>query len=287
MNSKKIISLALLTLSVIFAALVIYEYMAYKASDQIYEEARIQYEQDRTIFLRERQDMTEKQTEANNESESSIESTTDSSTEVTTIIPSTTTISDNPTQPTIDKEIAAQEGNVMGWISIEGTKIDYPVVQTTDNEYYLTHNYLGKKDVKGAIYMDFRNNWDSNDRNLIIYGHKMIDGTMFSDLSLYVQEGSYKKYFSDYGIITLDDFESETEWQIFSAYVVNLGKEDYYLYTKYRDDSNYQEFIDEIQKRSIIKSGIEVTLEDRILTLVTCNFWYDNARVIIHAVKQN
>jgi sortase B len=174
---------------------------------------------------------------------------------------------------------------VIGWITIPGTKIDYPVVQTTDNDFYLTHNYLGNRDVKGAIYMDFRNEEIGKNRNYNIYGHKMIDGTMFSDLTLYVQDGSYKRYFENYNIIKYDNLEIETEWKIFSAYVVNLDREDYYLYTRYSADENFQAFIDEINRRSIVKTGIDVGLDDQILTVVTCNFWYDNARVIIHAVR--
>jgi sortase B len=113
----------------------------------------------------------------------------------------------------------------------------------------------------------------------------MIDGTMFSDLTLYVQDGSYKRYFENYNIIKYDNLEIETEWKIFSAYVVNLDREDYYLYTRYSADENFQAFIDEINRRSIVKTGIDVGLDDQILTVVTCNFWYDNARVIIHAVR--
>ena len=194
-----------------------------------------------------------------------------------------------PKQPKpeiINKEGISEKKNVVGWLSINGTNIDYPVVQTVDNDFYLNHNYLGDKNLKGSIYMDFRNDGIGEDRNHIIYGHKIFDGSMFSDLNKYVQGASKDKFFKENSSITFDNFSKEVEFKIFSAYVIDLDKEEYYLFTNYRSDEKFQAFIDDATSRSLVTSDIKVSLTDEIVTLVTCNYWYGNARVIVHAVRQ-
>ena len=286
MKRTIIIKSIFLIMFVVFVALAINQFYQYKKSDIIYEQARERYHLERAMLIA-NENLVNQPDNHSPDFKPDPELPTDPSIPDETQAPDDTT-SENPennnTNPPPRPSIA-EAGNVIGWITIPGTKIDYPVVQTTDNDFYLTHNYLGNRDVKGAIYMDFRNEEIGKNRNYNIYGHKMIDGTMFSDLMLYVQDGSYKRYFENYNIIKYDNLEIETEWKIFSAYVVNLDREDYYLYTRYSADENFQAFIDEINRRSIVKTGIDVGLDDQILTVVTCNFWYDNARVIIHAVR--
>lgn len=182
----------------------------------------------------------------------------------------------------VSQEDVAFEENVIGWINVEGTNIDYPVVQADDNEYYLTRNYKGEKDSYGSIYMDFRNVSVGRDDNIIIYGHKIRDGSMFSDLANYTNEGIYEQYFENNNIVTLDHNGERTTWEIYSAYVVNLDREDYYLFTIFKDREKYKDFLEESKERSLIKKDIELTENDTVISLVTCNFWYDNARVIVH-----
>ncbi|SHJ06618.1 sortase B [Dethiosulfatibacter aminovorans DSM 17477] len=289
MNRNRIVTSLLFCVFLTFIGLAVNEFFKYGRSTDIYEEAKEQYY--------EKKELSVELDGADNTSAPQI--TTDADIAVTT---DATVVEDNgsdnegnnTTVTPIDdggvseevKQTAAEAGEVIGWVRIPGTGIDYPVVQTTDNEFYLTHNYKGDKDVKGAIYMDFRNDGIGDDRNYILYGHKMIDGSMFSDLVYYVQDGSYERYFYNYNTVKYDDYEEETEWKIFSVYVVDLDKEDYYLYTNYSDDEKYQAFIDRAYRRSLLDSDIEVTLEDEIMTLVTCSFWYENSRVIIHAVRQ-
>jgi sortase B len=182
----------------------------------------------------------------------------------------------------VSQEDVAFEENVIGWINVEGTNIDYPVVQADDNEYYLTRNYKGEKDSYGSIYMDFRNVRVGRDDNIIIYGHKIRDGSMFSDLAMYTNEGTYEQYFENNNIISLDHNGERTTWEIYSAYVVNLDREDYHLFTIFKDREKYTDFLEVSKERSLIKKDIELTENDTVISLVTCNFWYDNARVIVH-----
>ncbi len=289
MKKTIIIKTGFLIMFIVFVALAINQFYQYKKSDIIYEQARERYHLERAMLIA-NENLVNQPDNHNPDFKPDLETPEDPVDPEETQEPEETT-AENPenntnTDPTpATRPSIAEAGDVIGWITIPGTVIDYPVVQTTDNDFYLTHNYMGNKDVKGAIYMDFRNEEIGKNRNYNIYGHKMIDGTMFSDLTLYVQDGSYKRYFENYNIIKYDNMEIDTEWKIFSAYVVNLDKEDYYLYTKYSADENFQAFIDEINRRSIVKTDIDVGLDDEIITLVTCNFWYDNARVIIHAVR--
>ncbi len=179
-------------------------------------------------------------------------------------------------------DISEFNENVVGWININGTNIDYPVVQTDDNEFYLNHNYKGERDSYGSIYMDFRNVSVERDDNIIIYGHKIRDGSMFSDLAKYTNSDTYKSYFENNDTIALELNGSRTTWEIYSAYVVNLDQEEYYLYTIFKDREKYLDFLEKSKKRTLIKKDIEITEDDTVISLVTCNFWYDNARVILH-----
>lgn len=287
MDKRKKIRLILVIMFIVFIGLAINEYLQYYRSDQIYDEARETYyrEKESSIeaedtenlsnedtltdeYVKNKNDSMDNNVESNdsNISDEYINEEVEENEEGPKEEPSNVETVEN-TISNEEKQSVSETGNSVGWISIKGTNIDYPVVQTTDNEFYLDHNYLGNKDVKGSIYMDYRNDEIGEDRNYIIYGHKMIDGSMFSDLTYYVQDGSYKNYFNNYNIIKYDNNGEEIEWKIFSTYVVDLNKEEYYLYTNYNDDEKFQEFIDRAYSRSLLDSDIEVTLEDEIMTL--------------------
>ena len=283
MNRNRIVTILLFCVFLTFIGLAVNEFFKYGRSTDIYEEAKEQYYKKKELSVE--MDEADNTSAAQITTDADIAVTTDATVAEDNGNTGVTPVGDGGVSEEV-KQTAAEAGEVIGWVRIPGTGIDYPVVQTTDNEFYLTHNYKGDKDVKGAIYMDFRNDNIGDDRNYILYGHKMIDGSMFSDLVYYVQDGSYERYFYNYNTVKYDDYEEETEWKIFSAYVVDLDKEDYYLYTNYSDDEKYQAFIDRAYRRSLLDSDIEVTLEDEIMTLVTCSFWYENSRVIIHAVRQ-
>ena len=91
------------------------------------------------------------------------------------------------------KDLKRDYKDVKGYIEIKGTNINYPIVQSTDNDYYLNHLPNGEKNKMGSIYLDYRNN-DFEDENTIIYGHNMNDGTMFSELENYKKQDYYEKH---------------------------------------------------------------------------------------------
>ncbi|MCZ0704646.1 SrtB family sortase [Natronobacillus azotifigens] len=91
------------------------------------------------------------------------------------------------------KSLVGINKDYVGWINIEDTTVDYPVVKTGDNEFYLSHNFYKQEDFAGAIFMDYRNSMDKLDKNLILYGHNMKDGSMFGSLKNYLEEDYLKK----------------------------------------------------------------------------------------------
>lgn len=287
---RKIIFSVFALIFVISASLLAKSYYDSYKAEKLYNEARQIYYKNIEDAIDEKINKEQAQEEIQNSEISEEEITEEEPAEeelaeepVSEVVEETTTPPRGEEVRQVDKaDVENFKKNVIGWIDIEGTNIDYPVVQAEDNEYYLDRNYKGEKDAYGSIYMDFRNVSVPRDDNIIIYGHKIRDGSMFSDLAKYTNSGTYKDYFENKDIISLEYNGEKTNWEIYSAYVINLDKEDYYLYTIYKDREKYKSFIEETKERSMLTKDIEITEEDTIISLVTCNFWYDNARVIIH-----
>ncbi len=286
---KKILYRFFLILLIVSLGLLINTYYRSYKADKLYSEARDMYYKNIEEVLDEKiNNKPEEEPETTEEIENPeevVEETVENSSEE----PQEDNSDEEPVQQEpqqeenqISQEDVAFEENVIGWINVHGTRIDYPVVQANDNEYYLNHNYKGERDSYGSIYMDFRNVSVERDDNIIIYGHKIRDGSMFSDLERYTNEGTYQEYFENNDTITLDLNGERTTWEIYSAYVVNLDSENYHLYTIFKDREKYKGFLEESKERSLIKNNIDITEDDTVISLVTCNFWYDNARVIIH-----
>ena len=290
---KRILFRFFLVIFIISAGLLINTYYKSYKADKLYDEARNMYYENIEKVLDEKINNNEEEIENIEEIENAGEVVEEileeeynenPSEEAQEEISEGESVQQEPQQEesSISKEDIVFEENVIGWINVDGTNIDYPVVQADDNEYYLNHNYKGERDSYGSIYMDFRNVSVERDDNIIIYGHKIRDGSMFSDLANYTNEGIYKEYFENNDTVTLDHNGERTTWQIYSAYVVNLDREDYYLFTIFKDREKYKDFIEDSKERSLVKKDIEITEDDTVISLVTCNFWYDNARVIIH-----
>lgn len=166
---------------------------------------------------------------------------------------------------------------VVGWINIPGTRIDYPVLQAGDNEYYLEHDINGNKSLSGSIFMDFRNNINRSDSNIILYGHNMKNGSMFHDLVYYKDQ----QFFEKHPIICFDTLYEEGKWEIFSVYVTDENFN--YLVTNFKTSEEYEKYLNVIKNKSLFKKDITLTKDDRILTLSTCSYEFKNARLVVHA----
>ncbi|MFO7612451.1 MAG: class B sortase, partial [Clostridia bacterium] len=171
--------------------------------------------------------------------------------------------------------------DIRGYIKIPGTNISYPVVQGIDNKFYLERDVYGKKTISASIFMDYRNNAKDLDDNTIIYGHNL-NTTMFNDLDYFVDETTRDAYLEAGGVFRFDTAYEVMSWEIYSAYIVD--KDDFnYLTTNFTSDSRHMAFLEETMERSFVDTGITVDTDDRILTLSTCNHWFNDSRTVIHA----
>lgn len=182
-----------------------------------------------------------------------------------------------------------ENSDFKGWITIGGTQVDNPIYQTTNNEYYLNHNQLMQKSVYGALYFDYRNNLTETerDKNLIIYGHEMKNGTMFGSLKKLKSLDFYKQN----PTLEFSTLYEKSTYKIYSIFILNAVKEDDdgYIYNVYRQNFNTEEdfyyWTNEAFQRSIINTGVDVEYEDDILTLITCSNDFPNARLVVMARK--
>ena len=143
--------------------------------------------------------------------------------------------------------------DVVGWIIMNQNKINYPILKSNDNNFYLTRDYNKKHNQSGSIFMDYRNN-DFKDKNTVIYGHSMLDGTMFGSLREMFKKGYFDTKNNNY--IKIYDLNSkEITYQIFSYYIIDT--ENYYITTTFTTEEQYKIFIDKITKRSYKKFNME------------------------------
>ena len=166
--------------------------------------------------------------------------------------------------------------DTVAWVKVEGTNIDYPVVQTSDNKFYLTHSFDKSYNEAGWIFADYRNNL-VDDKNLVIYGHARLNETMFGSLKNVIKSFWYED--SDNYVIKLSTPTVNSSWLVFSTYIIPA--EDYYITTNFADDQSFYEFIKILKARSVYNYNVDLNSSDRILTLSTC--YSDDKRVVLHA----
>ena len=177
-------------------------------------------------------------------------------------------------------KLKSENSDTIGYLKVNGTDINDVVVQCKDNSYYMNHNFEQNKNRAGWIFADYRNKFDGTDRNIVIYGHNMKDGSMFSSL-----KNILEKDWQDNDENKRITFVTENEkfiYEVFSVY--QIESEDYYIQTDFESDTDYQTFISTIRARSQKFFRVNVTGQDQILTLSTCanNNKY---RVVLHARK--
>lgn len=180
-------------------------------------------------------------------------------------------------------ELLAINPDTIGWIrfSPEPSIISYPIVQGEDNDEYLHKTFSANENTLGAIFLNAGNQPDFSDRNSIIYGHRMKDGSMFRHLQDYEEKSFWEE--NPYFYIYTPDGR-EITYQIYS-YAVVESTSDIYL-TSFADDGAYQEFLDMTKEASAYDTGVEVTTEDTIVTLSTCTSASDDHRIIVQGVKE-
>ncbi|MCL1990042.1 MAG: class B sortase [Defluviitaleaceae bacterium] len=165
---------------------------------------------------------------------------------------------------------------IVGWIQMPGTNIDHPIVQGEDNVRYLTTTFKGESNPSGAIFMDARNQSDFSDHQTIIYGHHMLNGTMFSDLIRFQDQA----FFDQYPVFTIHTPEGVRHYEIFSAYLA-WAYSDTYL-DAFATGDRFAEYLHYITGLSMIQTGIVPLPTDQIVSLSTCEYVFEDARMIVH-----
>ncbi|MCM3714053.1 class B sortase [Alkalihalobacillus oceani] len=168
--------------------------------------------------------------------------------------------------------------DIIGWIQIDGTPVDYPLLQAADNETYLSLDYKGEKQRAGSIFVDYRNAAPLQERHTIIYGHHMRDGSMFAGLQKFVEPDFLKRH----KMFTIETLTDSYQIEIFAVY--RTTTDFYYLETDFHSDEAFLSFIEEIQARSLHQAEVDITADDKIVTLSTCDYVADPAdgRLVIH-----
>ena len=194
------------------------------------------------------------------------------------IEPDETTASAEPIEVapiTVDfTSLLEQNGDIVGWLYCQDTPINYPVVQAEDNDRYLRRDLNGKYLVSGTVFVDYRNGTIGVDRNYIVYGHNMKDGSMFSSLAKYKEQSYYEEHPVLYYLTPNGDYKIE----LYAGMVV---KRDALIYVPNPDEAEFAEFLRNAKDKSTFKSDVEITENDTRITLSTCSYEYNNARYIV------
>ena len=169
------------------------------------------------------------------------------------------------------------------WINVEGTNIDFPVIQGKDNDFYLHHNFNKEKSFSGSIFVDSENNLN-DDSNLVVYGHNMRNDTMFAQIKHFKNEN----FFNANKYVTLYREGKKSTFEIFSVYQENAKDLESQIKIKFSNKEDYEKYLKEQEEKSLFKrEGIDLKDNDRILTLVTCGYDFVNARIVIVAKEVN
>ena len=176
-------------------------------------------------------------------------------------------------------ELKKINNETIGWLKVNNTNVDYPVVKHTDNSYYLSHSFSKKANQNGWLFADYRNKINPLDNNTIIYGHN--DGNiMFGSLKKVLNKNWYTNQSNQ--TITFDTGNGSSKWKIFSIYTTPVTND--YLIVNFKSKDNYNSFLNDIKQKSIYNFNTEINSNDQILTLSTCYNNSDN-RLVIHAKK--
>ena len=172
-----------------------------------------------------------------------------------------------------------QNDDIVAYLKIEGSNIDFPVVHTDNNLYYLTHDLRKQNNAAGSAFMDYENQVDLLGYNTVIYAHNMRDGSMFHNLRNYEDE----EYFASHKIISLQTLYEDTLWEIYSFYETSI--EFLYNTTTFRNAYEFLSFAEVTKEKSKYPSDVIFTEGIQILTLSTCTNRDADSRYVVHAVR--
>ena len=165
---------------------------------------------------------------------------------------------------------------VVGWLQCLDTPIDYPVVQHIDDEFYLSHNANGDYSLSGAIFMHCTNFADMRDRNTIVHGHNMNDGSMFGTIKKWAQQDYYEAHpIMYFNSLAGGNYRVE----IFACFTTHATSDAYRF--EFTGQEDFEVWLDWVCENSLIRSSVPVSADDKVITLSTCAYSFDNARTVV------
>lgn len=175
---------------------------------------------------------------------------------------------------------------LIGWLKIDDTNIDYPVMQTSNNEYYLDHNYNQEYDKNGSLFLDADCDVVHRSTNLIIYGHHMKSGKMFGNLNKYSSESYYK----DHSKIQFDTIYEKGTYEVMYVFRSRIYNEDevvfkYYQFLNAVSEQEFNSNMQEMKELSMYDTGVTASYGDSLLTLSTCDNSEEDGRFVVVAKK--
>lgn len=179
-----------------------------------------------------------------------------------------------------EEELKSINSDYKMWIQIENTNINYPVVQSSDNDYYLKHNFRKESNISGTVFVESANDID-NDKNIILYGHNMRNGTMFNNITNYKEES----FFNEDNKINIIMNNTLYEYEVFSAYVKNVSEVN--LAIGFASEDEFINYAYNEAEESLYKKDVDFSAEDNLITLVTCSYEFTDARTIVVARRCN
>lgn len=168
--------------------------------------------------------------------------------------------------------------DIVGWIYIEDTRVNYPIVQGDDNEHYMTHLFSGKYNSSGCIFLDSRVEPDFSSWHSILYGHHMKNGTMFYDLRNYKQQ----EFFDEHPRALLLTPDGNYTVEFFSGCVASVESSAWDI--AFASETEYASWLTSLKTRSLFQTDLAPAPTDRVLTLSTCSYEFDNARFVLHGI---
>ncbi len=185
------------------------------------------------------------------------------------------------------EELQKENEEIIGWLEIEGTNINYPVLQASDNDYYLMHNYKKEKSSTGSIFLDKDFDLINGSSNYLIYGHRSKSGLMFEDLMKYAKEDFYKEHTKVKFTTNKDDSLYEILSVFYSRVYYKSEKNvfRYYYFVNANNEQEYNDFVNNAKKVSLYDTGVTANYGEQLLTLSTCEYSQEDGRFAIVCKK--
>lgn len=186
------------------------------------------------------------------------------------------------------KKIQQENADIVAWLEIEGSKINYPVLQTNNNSFYMIHNYKKEYSKDGSLFLDKDYDWNLPSTNLLIYGHNNIGSQeMFADLMNYKDQN----YYNMHKTIRLTTNNEDSEYEIIAVFLSRVYYKSeknvfrYYFFINAENEEQFNEYVQNSKKASLYETNVTAKYGDQLLTLSTCSYHTEDGRLAVVAKK--